>query len=217
MKLNNQRLPQKNTKCFTDGRPLCQYILSTLQEVREIDEIYVYCSSPEIQNYIPKGVKYLQRSKALDLDTVKMNEILHCFAKDVPAEIYVLAHATAPFVSKEAFEKGLGAVIDGEYDSAFTAKKLQSFLWKNGVPFNYELEDIPRTQDLPAFYEETCGFYIYRKEIMAHRCRRIGDKPFIVEVNGIEGIDIDEPEDFILADAVYNHVFKGGGAKYMTI
>ena len=30
MKLNNRRLPQKNTKPFTNGRPLCWYILSTL-------------------------------------------------------------------------------------------------------------------------------------------------------------------------------------------
>ena len=33
MKLNNRRLPQKNTKPFTNGRPLCWYILSTLLEV----------------------------------------------------------------------------------------------------------------------------------------------------------------------------------------
>ena len=30
MKLNNRRLPQKNTKSFTNGKPLCHYILSTL-------------------------------------------------------------------------------------------------------------------------------------------------------------------------------------------
>ena len=35
--------------------------------------------------------------------------------------------------------------------------------------------------------------------------RRIGNNPFIVEVGEIEGIDIDEPEDFIIADAIFNH------------
>ena len=33
MKLNNRRLPQKNTKSFTNGKPLCHYILSTLLTV----------------------------------------------------------------------------------------------------------------------------------------------------------------------------------------
>jgi len=45
MKLNNRRLPQKNTKAFTNGKPLCHYILSTLLTVDGIDEVYVYCSN----------------------------------------------------------------------------------------------------------------------------------------------------------------------------
>ena len=42
MKLNNRRLPQKNTKPFTNGKPLCWYILSTLLKIDQIDEVYVY-------------------------------------------------------------------------------------------------------------------------------------------------------------------------------
>lgn len=38
--------------------------------------------------------------------------------------------------------------------------------------------------------------------------RRIGDKPFITEVGEIESIDIDEPEDFEIADAVFNHIMR---------
>ena len=208
MKLNNRRLPQKNTKSFTNGKPLCNYILSTLLEVEGIDEVYVYCSNPGIREFIPDGVKYLPRSSELDQDTTKMNEVLKYFAKDVPADIYVMTHTTAPFVKKVSIEKGLLAVKSGEYDSSFAAKKLQDFLWKDGVPFNYELDNIPRTQDLPALYEETSGFYIYRNEVMTKMNRRIGNKPFIVEVGEIESIDIDEAEDFVIADAIYNFLYS---------
>lgn len=208
MKLNNRRLPQKNTRPFTNGKPLCYYILSTLLKIEAIDEVYVYCSNPNIREFIPEGVKYLQRSADLDQDTTKMNEVLQCFARDVPADIYVMTHTTAPFVKKESIEKGLHAVISGEYDSSFAAKKLQDFLWKDGVPFNYALNNIPRTQDLPALYEETSGFYIYRNEVMIQLNRRIGNKPYIVEVGEIESIDIDEAEDFIIADAIYNFLYS---------
>lgn len=207
MKLNNRRLPQKNTKCFTNGKPLCYYILSTLLTVEGIDEVYVYCSNPDIQEFIPEGVKYLKRSESLDLDTTSMTEVLTCFTHDVSADIYVMTHTTAPFITKESIKKGLTAVKSGEYDSSFAAKKLQDFLWKDGVPFNYALDNIPRTQDLPALYEETSGFYIYRKEVMSELHRRIGNNPFIVEVGEIESIDIDEAEDFMIADAIYNHLF----------
>ena len=177
-----------------------------------IDEVYVYCSNPDIREFIPDGVKYLKRSESLDKVTTTMNEVLQSFAKDVPADIYVMTHTTAPFISKKSIEKGLNAVKSGEFDSSFAAKKLQDFLWKDGVPFNYALDNIPRTQDLPALYEETSGFYIYKNEIMTKLKRRIGEKPFIVEVGEIESVDIDEPEDFMIADAIFNHLFAENGS-----
>lgn len=210
MKLNNQRLPQKNTKSFHNGNPLCHYILSTLLKCKYIDEIYVYCSNPEIIAYIPEGVKYLKRSSKLDLNTTKMNEVLQAFSKDVDSDIYLMTHTTAPFIKSESIEKGLEAVMSGKFDSAFAATKLQNFLWKDGKPFNYELDNIPRTQDLPMMYEETSGFYVYRKDIITELNRRIGNTPYIVQVNKIESCDIDEEEDFIIADAIYNQIYYKG-------
>ena len=209
MKLNNRRLPQKNTKVFKNGKPLCWYILSTLLKIKSIDEVYVYCSNPDIKEYIPDGVKYLKRSEQLDLDTTKMNEVLLSFSKDVPSDIYIMTHTTAPFISCASIEKGIVAVKEQGYDSSFAAKKLQDFLWKDNKPFNYELNNIPRTQDLEPLYEETSGFYIYKREVIEQMNRRIGEKPFIVEVGEIESVDIDELEDFMIAEAIYNHLYKG--------
>ena len=206
MKLNNSRLPNKNTKCFTNGEPLCRYILSTLLQIDDIDEIFVYCSNSDIQKFIPKGIKYLQRPEMLDADSTKMNEVLQYFAKDVAADIYVMTHTTAPFISDRSIKKGLEAVMSGEFDSSFAAKKLQDFLWKDGEPLNYNLNEIPRTQDLPLYYEETSGFYIYHSDVINKLKRRIGNRPRIVEVSEIEAIDIDEPEDFEIAEAVYNFI-----------
>lgn len=208
MKLNNVRLPQKNTKSFTNGKPLCMYILETLIQMDEIAEIYVYCSNPDIQKFLPKGVKYLQRSEKLDTDSTKMNEVLLSFADEVSADIYVMCHTTAPFVKAKTIRKGLNAVMLGEYDSSFAAKKIQDFLWKDGKPLNYDLDNIPRTQDLPTIFMETSGFYIYQAKIIKQLYRRIGNKPFIVEVGEVEGIDIDESEDFLVADAIYNYLNK---------
>ena len=132
MKLNNRRLPQKNTKPFTNGKPLCWYILSTLLKVQGVEEVYVYCSNPEIQEFLPEGVKYLRRGEDLDQDTTKMNEVLQRFAADVPADVYVMTHTTAPFIQAETIQKGLDAVLSGEYDSAFAVKELRDFLWKDG-------------------------------------------------------------------------------------
>lgn len=213
MKLNNSRLPKKNTKSFTNGNPLCNYILSTLLSVEEIDEVFVYCSNPEIKKYIPQNVKYLCRSVDLDSDLTSMTEVLSCFEKKVSADVYVMTHTTAPFISKSSIKKGINAVLSGGYDSAFSVKKVQDFLWMGGKPLNYDLSNIPRTQDLPVFWEETSGFYIYKSDVMSKLHRRIGENPFMVEVDEIQAVDIDEPEDFFIADAIYNHMLKRGDYK----
>lgn len=205
MKLNNVRLPQKNTRSFINGKPLCQYILHTLLECTGIDKVYVYCSNPGIQEYLIPGIEYLSRGELLDRDITTMNEVLKAFASDVDADIYVMAHTTAPFLSRQAIEKGIRAVAAGNYDSAFSVKKVQDFIWKDGMPFNYELDRIPRTQDLPPLYMETSGFYIYNAAVIHEMGRRIGEKPYLVEVGEIESCDIDEEEDFVIADAIYNY------------
>lgn len=206
MKLNNQRLPKKNTRKFSDGNPLCQYILTTLSKCSKINEIYVYCSDSDIKKYLTDGVKYLERDKSFDSDNTKMNEVLYSFANDVSADIYVMAHTTAPFICQDSIERGMNAVIGGTYDSAFSVKKLQDFIWKDGKPLNYDLENIPRTQDLKPYYMETSGFYIYRSEIIKKKRRRIGEKPYLVEISEIESCDIDENEDFVIADAIHSYM-----------
>ena len=208
IKLNSERLENKNIMPFDNGKPLCSYILETLLKVSEIDEVYVYCSNDDIKKYIPETVKYLKRSETLDQNTTKINEVLLAFAHDVEADIYLMTHTTAPFVKKESIKKGLQAVLTKEYDSSFAAKSLQEFMWKDNKPFNYDLENIPRTQDIAPFLCETSGFYIYNRDTILKKKRRIGDKPYIVEVSGIETVDIDEKEDFDIANAIYNFIIK---------
>ncbi len=206
IKLNNERLPNKNIKPFDNGDPLCHYIFETLKKVNGIDKIYVYCSNPKIKEFIPKGIEYLKRDEFFDQNSTKINEVLAAFAKDVPADIYVMSHATAPFIKPQSIEIGLNAIKNSDFDSAFAVKKIQTFLWKNGKTFNYDLNNIPRTQDLEPIFEETSGFYIYKQELInKHNCR-IGTKPFMVEVSAVESCDIDTQEDFDIANAIFNQI-----------
>lgn len=206
IKLNSRRLANKNIRSFSNGQPLCHYILSTLLKVSAIDEVYVYCSNEKIKGYLPAGIKFLERDPKLDQDTTKINEVLTEFVNTIHADIYVMSHATAPFLTKDTIEKGLNVVLQKKYDSAFSVKKLQDFLWIKGTPFNYDLQNIPRTQDIEIIYEETSGVYIFERSVFLERKCRIGDKPYLIEIGEIEGIDIDDEEDFIIADAVFNYL-----------
>lgn len=208
IKMNNERLPGKNTKAFKNGQPLIHYILSTLLKVKNLDEIYVYCSNTDICNYIPEGVKFLQREEYLDLSTTSFNEVLSTFAEKVDADYYILTHATAPFISAETFDKAIEAIKNDGYDSALTVSELKEFLWKDNKPFNYSPDSIPRTQDLEPMYTETCGMYMYSRDLILKENRRIGKNPYLLKVSKIEALDVNEPIDFEICDAVYNMLNK---------
>jgi CMP-N-acetylneuraminic acid synthetase len=203
IKLINERCPGKNTRMLGE-KPLLQYELDSLKETKLCDSINVYCSDTAVVTFLPEKVDFIQRPKFLDLPTSNFTQIFENFAKEVDADIYVYAHATAPFITVETMKQCIEAVKSGEYDSAFCAVKLQDYLWKNGEPLNFDATNVPRTQDLDPIYQETSGVYVFTKEVFDKYRRRIGLKPFIKEVSFKEAIDIDNPEDFNLAEALVN-------------
>lgn len=198
IRLNNERLPNKNIKLLGD-KPLCVYIFESLLACK-IDEVHCYCSDEKIKDYLPNGVIFTKRNKTLDQNTTKGLEIYHAFAKDVPSDIYILAHATSPFLTTEKILQGLKQVVNGINDSAFTARKFQTFAWYGGKPINYELNNIPRTQDIQPIWMETSGAYIFLSDILEKMNRRIGINPYIIEVGEMDGKDIDYQEDFEFAE-----------------
>ena len=208
IKLSSKRLPEKNIKPFYDGTPLMEFIQRTCLQSDMIDEVYIYCSDDSVQKYILSGVKYLKRPKYLDEDSVNANDFIREFIKEVDADIYVNAHTTSPFARTETINDCIEKVKSGEYDSAFCAESIKTFLWQDNKPINFDVNSFPRTQDLPDIYGETSIAYVFRKETFEKYNRRVGVKPYIKKVGKIEAVDIDYPEDFEIANAIYKGVLK---------
>ncbi len=199
IKLNNERLPEKNVMML-GGKPLLCHALDRLLLIGRLDGIYVYCSEESVCKYLPPGVSFLKRPRILDEPTSNFNQIFESFMGQVEADIYIYAHATAPFVAVETMKECLGEVMDGRHDSAFCARKIQDFLWKDGKPLNFDPCNLPRSQDLDPIYEETSGIYVFTRECYLKNKRRIGLNPYIKEVTFKESVDINEKEDFELAE-----------------
>lgn len=199
IRLNSKRVVGKNLKIL-GGKPLMCHILETLVKVHDIDEVYVYCSSEEVVQYLPSGVRYLKRPKHLDSDETLGKEIYEEFVRTVDADVYILAHTTSPFIRQTTIETSLDKILSGQHDSAFSCEKIQTFTWYKGKPLNYVLKEIPRTQTIEPVFVETSAFYMFRREVWTHKGLRIGDNPYLAVVDKVEGVDIDWPEDFAFAE-----------------
>jgi CMP-N-acetylneuraminic acid synthetase len=205
IRLNSKRVPQKNIREI-GGKPLCYHILNTLLQVREIDRVFVYCSDDEIVKHIPDGAIFLKRDESLDGDEIKAKKVYDAFINEVDADIYIAACTTSPFTRVATVSNAFQKVQCGEYDSAFTAERIQTFAWHDGRPINYDPHDVPRTQDIEPIFVETSAFFIFTKELWVKHGRRIGFRPYIQEVSKIEAIDIDTPEDLALAAVVADNL-----------
>ncbi len=211
IKLGSKRVPGKNIKPFYDGTPLMSFIQKACMDAKNINEVYIYCSDEAVKPYVLPGVKYLKRPEFLDGDDKNANDIIREFMSAVDADIYVNAHTTSPFAKASTIEECIDMVASGAYDSAFCAEALRTFMWEDGKPINFDPDHFPRTQDLPLIYGETSIAYVFTKESFLKHNRRLGSKPFVKEVSKIEAIDIDYPEDFDIANAIYKEVVKKDG------
>lgn len=200
IRLNSTRLQNKNILPL-GGHPLCWHVCDTLLHCKNIDEIYIYCSESRIMDYVPKDrrIIFRKRESWLDGDEIRAQDTYTAFTDEIDADIYVAALTTAPFVKTDSFERAVHEVQFGGYDSAFAAKRLQTFAWFRGEPLNYNPELIPRTQDLEPVYVETSGFFVFRRDLWKRHRRRVGFHPYIHEVDDIEGVDIDTQADYDFA------------------
>lgn len=199
IKLHSQRLAGKNLLPLA-GHPLLWHVFHTLLQVRGLDDVVCYCSDPAVQQYLPQGVTFCQRPVWLDADSVEGLDIYTSFAREVTADYYLLCHATSPFVRTSSLQTALDKVTGTEpYDSAFAVQRHQTFAWYQGKSLNYSLQRVPRTQEITPVFTETSAFYLFSRDAILLRHRRIGDHPYLHEMELPEALDIDTQSDYQLA------------------
>jgi phosphoglycolate phosphatase-like HAD superfamily hydrolase/CMP-N-acetylneuraminic acid synthetase len=204
LKLNSRRLPNKNFLRL-GKHPLAYYIFKTLSTIEDIERVFCYTSQPQLLTFLPKEVELLMRPNHLDGDSIKANELFYNAVSNIDAEIIVICHATGPFIKSESIIKGLRAVNSGEFDCAFAVQRHQTYCWYHGKALNYDPKNMEQTQDLLPVFSETSGFYVFRKSDYLTQGTRIGKKPFLVEIDLKEAIDIDYPSDFSLAELLVDY------------
>jgi CMP-N-acetylneuraminic acid synthetase len=202
LKQASRRIPGKNFFRL-GGKPLFYYILESLKKVEKVDRIFVYASNREVIGPLPENIEFLKRPVCLDHSSVRGNAIYRSFCDQIHADVYLLAHATSPYLLPATLQQGLNAVLSRKYDSAFACHRYDTYAWFKKKPLNFRPEVLPRTQNLEPVYLETNGFYIFRRDLMVKHHRRIGIKPYLCEVGSVEGLDIDYPEDLRTAEKFF--------------
>jgi CMP-N-acetylneuraminic acid synthetase len=208
MKANSERVKGKNFRDFC-GKPLFRWVLDTLLELKEIDKVVINTDARHIlaDNGLIDSEKVIIRDRKTELcgDFVSMNKVLADDITNIDADVYLMTHVTNPFISSITVRQALAefqtAYLTRQVDSLFTVNKIQTRFYREDCSaVNHDPNNLVRTQDLEPWYEENSNLYIFTKESFAKTNARIGKYPMMYVMPKLESIDIDEPEDWELAE-----------------
>jgi N-acylneuraminate cytidylyltransferase len=194
-----------------NGKPLFHAIIDELIKSKYINKVIINTDSDLIAesaiNTYQDFVSIHKRPKNIQGDFISMNKIIEYDLNNSDSDIYIQTHSTSPLLSVKSLDAAIEKMISKSisFDSIFSVTKIQTrFYGKSGVPFNHDPKQLLRTQDLEPLFEENSGFYIFTKDSFKNADnKRIGLKPLMFEIDKIESTDIDEKEDFIIAESLH--------------
>lgn len=208
LKAHSERVPNKNIKSFA-GKPLYQHVCQILENSTFIAEILINTDSEHIaqeSTTLFKKVKVVKRPLELCGDYVSMNKIIHHDTHIAHHDNLIQTHSTNPLLTLETLNKALTFYMNNFeiHDSVFSVTKMQTrFYFPDMTPVNHSPGELIRTQDLKPLFEENSNFYIFSKNSFLKHHNRIGETPYMFEMPKLEAIDIDDHEDFTLAEMIY--------------
>jgi CMP-N-acetylneuraminic acid synthetase len=207
IKKNSERIKGKNFKKFA-GQPLFHWILDVLLQVPSIDIIIINTDAKDylLENNINLSERVLIRDRKDHLlgDDTSMNLIIEDDINSINSDIYLMTHTTNPLLKPSTIEEALERFKEKDLnDSLFTANKVQSrFYNSEKKPVNHDPNHLIKTQDLPLWFEENSCLYIFSKPSFNKNRARIGSDPLIFPIAKGESFDIDEMDDWDIAEAI---------------
>ena len=208
MKLESVRIPNKNFKNLKE-KPLFSWMLDKLLDIKKISNIIIntdaiekFHETPYISN---KKIIFRERKKELCGNEVSMNKIIADDLNSIESDIFFMTHTTNPLLELTSIENAIQFYLDNlhKYDSVFSVNELKErFYDKNANPINHDPNNLIPTQNLTPWYRENSNFYIFTKNSFKETGSRIGFKPFLYTLNDLESVDIDNPSDWDLAEAI---------------
>ena len=218
MKANSTRVKGKNFRDFC-GKPLFRWVLDTLLEVDEIDQVVINTDARQLlaENGLTETNRILIRDRKSEIcgDNVSMNLVLADDVSSLPANLFIMTHTTNPLISAKTIQKAIVALKEnmaaGKADSLFTVDKVQARFYRaDRSPVNHDPGNLVPTQNLEPWYEENSNLYIFTHESFELTKARIGKHPMMYESPLYESVDIDTPADWNFAKVAraYLHELK---------
>jgi len=209
-RLGSTRVKNKNLRLI-NNKPLIQYIINAAIKSKLLDRIYVNSESEIFQNISKKsGIEFYQRSKELASDNATNDDFALDFMENVECDIVIQLLPTSPFLSTAEIDGFIKTMIEKQFDTLISVSDVRiESIFKN-QPINFkQKEQTPPSQLLEPVKAYSCGIMGWKTDNFKQNIQKYnaayhgGDGNIgFFDLKGFSTVDIDNEEDFVLAEAI---------------
>ena len=208
-RMGSKRIKSKNLR-FLDGKPLIEHVLGTLSRVQVFDEIYINSEDEVFSEIADKyGINYYKRPDYLSSDEATNDEFTHEFLSNIDCDILIQVLPTSPFITQKEIESFVNIMTSGDLDTLVSVEHQQIACLYQGSAINFDnLKKNPPSQTMTPVMSYATALMGWRSSKLLENIENHGvayhgglGKTDFFELKGYSTIDIDNEEDFSLAEA----------------
>jgi pseudaminic acid cytidylyltransferase len=216
----SKRIPKKNIKLFL-GKPIIKYSIEAALATEIFEEVMVSTDDEEIAAIaVQAGAKVpFMRSLDTSNDFATTAEVL----VEVLQEYKTIGHSfdlgcciypTAPFVTAEKLKNTYHALLQSGATSAVPVTRFSFPIWRGfkieagRVDYIWPEFALKRSQDLSATYHDCGQFYFFDVNYFLEHKKLITDYTIPIEMPELEVQDIDNEEDWKIAEFKYSFLLQ---------
>jgi CMP-N,N'-diacetyllegionaminic acid synthase len=209
-RIGSKRIKKKNLRLI-DKKPLISYILNTLTKISLFDEIYLNADD-EVFGEIAEqyGVEFYHRDKKFSMDKSTNDEFALDFMSNVKGDILIQILPTSPLITKEEIENFIYHMVERNLETLISVehKQIASLYDNNAINFNKHKQNPPSQEMTPikAYATVLMGweYNSFKRNMYKYNCAYHGgdSKTDYFQITGLSTIDIDNEEDFLLAESI---------------
>lgn len=199
-------IPKKNLRLM-NGKPLIAYAIENAKKSKYIKDVFVTTDSKEIEEVSKVyGAAVIKRDNELSSDLVTLDPVIYHAMLEAEKEtgkfydVVITLQPTSPLLNVDTLDSAIKYFISGNFETVISVVNKPHLAWgvkdSELVPLYSERKN---RQELPPQYLETGAFVISKRKVVVPESR-IGSKTSVYEISEVESIDIDDRNDWLLAE-----------------
>ena len=214
----SKNIPRKNIKLLA-GKLLLLYTVDEARKSSYIDRLIVSTDDDEIAEIASRyDVEVIMRPPAYATDTAPTElALIHVVEtlredEDYEADVVVTLEPTSPLRTSHLIDRCIEQLEISDADSVISVTRTSSLVGRvRDGQFEYLIKNQSRRrQDRKHLYKESSAVYVTEVATLLNHKSVLGKKLHVVISGEEEGLDINTPLDFVIAEAVMRWRQQGG-------